>query len=229
MAADFLILEKGFPYEPGYKLGLTHGQIVLGRTGLTEKPDICFENKFISRKHCALQISESGIMLTDLHSKHGTLVNKQPVLPGVPIMLKHNDRIILAHGAAVLRYSSPETPDDTTLELSNTNYHTALSLPDTGALKLDLPKRQCFVNNERITLSPKEWDLLRLLYSHRNQTVPYDQIRVQVWPERILKTGAVPSVGLDEINLLIYRLRQKLGSQGTLIKNSRGVGCLLEL
>ncbi|HWR05536.1 FHA domain-containing protein [Sporomusa sp.] len=227
--ANYLVLEKGFPYEPGYKIGLNHEQIVLGRTGHTEKPDISFENKFISRKHCLLQISETAIILTDLHSKHGTLVNKQPVTPGLPIVLKHNDRIILAQGAAVLRYISPENPDDATLELNNTNYHSALSLPDTGKLKLDIPKRQCFVSSDRIALSPKEWQLLLLLYANCNQTVHYDDIRTNVWPERILRANEIPQVGLDEINLLIYRLRQKLGSQGALIKNSRGVGCLLEL
>ncbi|MDF2571602.1 MAG: transcriptional regulator, winged helix family, partial [Sporomusa sp.] len=54
-------------------------------------------------------------------------------------------------------------------------------------------------------------------------------IRVNVWPERILAANQIPSVGLEEINLLIYRLRQKLGNQGNLIKNCRGIGCLLEL
>lgn len=227
--ANYLVLEKGFPYEPGYRIGLIHEQIVLGRTGHTEKPDISFESKFISRKHCLLQTNGNEIVLIDLHSKHGTLVNKQPVTPDAPIALKHNDRIILAQGAVVLRYISPENPDDATLELSNTNVHSDLSFLDTGKLKLDIQKRQCYVNNNRIALSPKEWQLLLLLYSNFNQTVHYDQIRTTVWPERILTANEIPNVGLDEINLLIYRLRQKLGSQGNLIKNSRGVGCLLEL
>ncbi|MDF2570500.1 MAG: hypothetical protein K0R55_2104, partial [Sporomusa sp.] len=140
----YLVIEKGFPYEPGFKIGLNHEQVVLGRAGhTTEKPDICFENKFISRKHCLLQINELGIVLTDLHSKHGTQVNKQPLTPGMPVALKHNDRFFLAQGAAVLRYISPENPDDATLELSNTNVRSVLSFPDTGKLKLDIPKRQC--------------------------------------------------------------------------------------
>lgn len=225
---NYLVVEKGCPYDPGYKLGLNHEQIVLGRAGHSEQPDISFENKFISRRHCLLQLNSNNALLTDLHSKHGTLVNHQPVPPGTPIVLKHYDRIILAQGSVVLRYISPENPDDATLELSNTNVHSFLSA-DAGRLKLDIQKGQCFVNDKRIALSPKEWQLLLLLYSNVNQTVHYDQIRTNVWPERILTANSIPQVGLEEINLLVYRLRQKLGSQGNLIKNSRGIGCLIEL
>lgn len=36
-------------------------------------------------------------------------------------------------------------------------------------------------------------------------------------------------VGRDEINVLLYRVRKKLGTKGNLIKSIRGFGFMLEL
>lgn len=226
---NYLVVEKGLPYEPGYKIPILNQQVMLGRTSKSEKPDINFENKFISRKHCLLITEESAITLTDLASKHGTLVNKQPAVPDIPIELKHNDKIFLAQGAAILRIIINEELSDETLELTQTNLPSLKLFADTKKLQLDIAKRQCLVNNTIIQLSPKEWQLLVLLYNNTNQTVYYDTIKSVVWPERITTAEGIPLVGLEEISLLLYRLRHKLSNQGHLIRNIRGLGCILEL
>ncbi|WP_371381516.1 FHA domain-containing protein [Sporomusa aerivorans] len=228
MVTQFII-EKGLPYEEGARIEVSKRQIVLGRVSHTEKPDIIFESKFISRKHCLLSVNETSITLTDLNSKHGTLINKQQAVAGQPIELNANDRIILAQGAAVLRLAIRQELNDETLDLSHTAFDFPQLSPCQKKIKLDIARRQCLVNNTKIPLSPKEWQLLLLLYANSNQTVYHDKIRCNVWPERNISGGEIPTVGLDEINLLIYRLRHKLGVYGSLIKNIRGVGCVLEL
>ncbi len=228
---NYLVVEKGLPYEPGYKIPILDQQVMLGRASKSEKPDIDFENKFISRKHCLLMTKEMAITLTDLASKHGTFVNKKPAIPDIPIELKHNDKIILAQGAAILRIIINEELSDETLELTQTNLSSLRLLSDANAKKLqmNIAKRQCLVNNSVIQLSPKEWQLLLLLYNNASQTVYYDTIKSAVWPERITTAGEIPLVGLEEISLLLYRLRHKLRNQGHLIRNIRGLGCILEL
>jgi hypothetical protein len=224
-----LIIEKGLPFEPGTKLEFNSQQLLLGRASRTEKPDIIFESKFISRRHCLLKACSNKVTLTDLNSKHGTQINNRQVLPGQAIELKPNDRITLSHGAAIFRLINQSELDDETLELNCTDFDCPLTFPIEEKIKLDIPKRQCLVQETIIHLSPKEWQLLLLLYSNFNQPVYYDSIRCSVWPERIVIIGETPIVGLDEINLLIYRLRHKLGDRGNLIKNIRGLGLVLEL
>ena len=71
--------------------------------------------------------------------------------------------------------------------------------------------------------------LLELVYKHRNELVTYDSIRMTVWAERVSSAGRPPEVGVEEINLLLYRLRRKLGAGANILKTRRGRGCLLEI
>jgi DNA-binding response OmpR family regulator len=164
------------------------------------------------------------VELTDLASKHGTEINNKSIPPGEPIMLNHHDRISLAHGAAVLQLVVLHSLDDETMEITTAS----LAAEPVISLKLDIQKRQCSIGPRVIALSPKEWNLLYLLHSRQGQAVSLAEVKTAVWPERQLLSGQVPSVGIEEINLLIYRVRQKLGNEGTWIKNIRGMGCMLE-
>ena len=55
------------------------------------------------------------------------------------------------------------------------------------------------------------------MYKHRNELVTYDSIRMTVWAERLLRRQP-PEVGVEEINLLLYRLRRKLGAGANILK-----------
>ena len=46
-----------------------------------------------------------------------------------------------------------------------------------------------------------------------------------VWAERVSSAGRPPEVGVEEINLLLYRLRRKLGA-GEYPQNPPRPGCL---
>jgi hypothetical protein len=47
--------------------------------GRLKENSICVHDKKLSRTHCQLDHTPDGLFLTDLDSKHGTIVNAQPV------------------------------------------------------------------------------------------------------------------------------------------------------
>lgn len=220
----YLLLEKGSPYPAGFTIALDKELILLGRAANAHQPDISFDNPFISRSHCSVTANKTAVIITDLASKHGTEVNNQLLAPSSPVTLRPHDCISLAHGSAVLRLCELNTIDDETMEFGAAAFPAA---PVTS-VKLDHQKRQCLLGSQAIALSPKEWNLLSLLYNRSGEMVSLAEIKSSVWAERQLDPGQIPSVGAEEINLLIYRLRQKLGSNGSLIKSIRGLGCMLE-
>ncbi len=220
----YLLLEKGSPYPTGFKIPLNKAVILLGRSANAHQPDISFDNPFISRSHCSVAVSEAAVEITDLASKHGTEVNNSPLEPSLPVTLKPQDYISLAHGAAILRLCMLNSIADETLEIGTAAFPAAPITP----IRLDPHKRRCLLGTQAIALSPKEWSLLSLLHNRHSKMVSLSEIKSTVWPERQNSPGQIPSVGAEEINLLIYRLRQKLGSTGSRIKSIRGSGCMLE-
>lgn len=73
-------------------------------------------------------------------------------------------------------------------------------------------RQECQVYGESVSLSGKEWHLLQLLWESAGTLVDYETIKREIWPERLPseEQGSV-DVGTDELNVLIYRLRKKLG------------------
>jgi len=69
------------------ELGST--RTLLGRSGLS---DIVIDNQYVSKQHAMLVKSDSGLILVDLKSRNGTLVNSKPVQSQV---LRNNDIISL--------------------------------------------------------------------------------------------------------------------------------------
>ena len=94
---------------------------------------------------------------------------------------------------------------------------------------IDTAKKSLLVGGAEVTLSAKEWLLPELVYKHRNELVTYDSIRMTVWAERVSSAGRPPEVGVEEINLLLYRLRRKLGAGANILKTRRGRGCSPEI
>ncbi len=92
----------------------------------------------------------------------------------------------------------------------------------------DYKKMECKIDDKVISLSSKEWTFLTLLYKSANRLVTYEEIKLAVWSERNMRNNLMIDVGLDEINVLIYRLRKKMQDRGEMIKTIRGMGCILE-
>lgn len=51
------------------------------------------DDGYLSGKHFRIEFSDQGALLTDLNSRHGTVVNGQPVQPGQPVPLRGSERI----------------------------------------------------------------------------------------------------------------------------------------
>jgi pSer/pThr/pTyr-binding forkhead associated (FHA) protein len=75
------------------------GVTVIGRD---RHNDIVLDDAMISRYHAMLFAESQGVVLIDLESTNGTLVNGTLVLPGTPVPLEHGTLIEL--GPVIARY-----------------------------------------------------------------------------------------------------------------------------
>lgn len=91
----------------------------------------------------------------------------------------------------------------------------------TGGLIVNLDEHTVTADGERILLTFKEFELLRLFLSHPGMVYTRDQLFSDVW-------------GMDyygetrTVDMHIRTLRQKLGAYGEMIETVRGVGYRLE-
>ena len=67
-------------------------------------PDITFDSLLISRKHCCIEQRGEGWSICELKSKHGTLLNGEPLPQSLSVPLKHGDKIGLAANIVSLRF-----------------------------------------------------------------------------------------------------------------------------
>ena len=74
----------------GKLIAINHDKFVIGRgDGCHLRP----KSDSISRKHCAILHKDDKILLVDLKSRNGTLVNDKPLSPAKAKILKDGDRI----------------------------------------------------------------------------------------------------------------------------------------
>ncbi|WP_378952928.1 FHA domain-containing protein [Pelosinus sp. sgz500959] len=220
-----LIIERGEPYEAGTRLELPTYEFYLGRSSHAHQVDASFSNFLISRKHCCLMYRENELILWDLGSKHGTILNGKVIVPYEKYLLKNGDKISLSMGIVDLRIAT-FSQNEETMDLSQTQ---SMSLKKDLSIALDCAKWECRIDGQPVFLAEKEWNFFKLLYDHTNTVVTYNEIRSAVWPERILSENSSPDVGVDEINVLIYRVRKKLGKRGEMLKAVRARGYMLEI
>ncbi|CAM3312732.1 response regulator transcription factor [Paenibacillus lupini] len=90
-----------------------------------------------------------------------------------------------------------------------------------GGLTIDLEQRTVTLYDERIELTPKEFDILYLLASHAKKVFSAEHIFQQVWGEAYYESGG------NTVMVHIRTLRKKLGEddkQKQWIKTVWGVG-----
>lgn len=90
----------------------------------------------------------------------------------------------------------------------------------TGDLKVDLEKRQVFLKGEPVKLSPKEYDLLKLLVQHAGKVLTHQFILRQVW-------GPAHENDVQYLRVFARQLRQKIETdpaQPQLLQTEPGVG-----
>ena len=90
-----------------------------------------------------------------------------------------------------------------------------------AGLVLDQDAHTVSCDGQRVSLTYKEYELLRLLLSHPGMAFTRDQLMAQVW-------GTDYCGETRTVDMHIRTLRQKLGPYGSLIQTVRNVGYRLE-
>ncbi len=88
-----------------------------------------------------------------------------------------------------------------------------------AGLTLDHDAHRATVGGQPIDLSPREWQLLDLLFGQHGKVVGKEQI-AQAW--------GVDAAEASSTEVYIHRLRRKLEGSGLAIRTVRGLGYLLE-
>ena len=91
-----------------------------------------------------------------------------------------------------------------------------------GAIKMDLAAREVFVNDEKITLTPKEYELLKFFIDNKGIALSRDKILNAVWNYDYFGD-------LRTVDTHIKQLRAKLGEYGNYISTVRSIGYRLDL
>ena len=76
-----------------------------------------------------------------------------------------------------------------------------------GDLSVDLVKRIVRMRDREVKLSPKEYDILRVLVQHAGKVLTHRQLLHEVW-------GYYPAVTTHTLETHIYRLRSKFREIG---------------
>ena len=103
---------------------------------------------------------------------------------------------------AVLRRCQPKAPEH---------------ILTAGGLSVDLDQRTVTADGQRIQLTYKEFELLRLFLSHPGMAFPREQLFSQVWNMAYMDDSRT-------LDMHIRTLRQKLGVYGKQIETVRNVG-----
>jgi two-component system phosphate regulon response regulator PhoB len=91
------------------------------------------------------------------------------------------------------------------------------SLLESEALRLDLDRHRCFVGEEEVGLTAKEFQLLATLMRRPGRVLTRERLLDEIW-------GSDVTVTTRTIDTHLKRLREKLGERGELIETVRGVG-----
>ena len=90
-----------------------------------------------------------------------------------------------------------------------------------GGLVIDDKAHDVYVDNKKIYLTPKEYDLLKYLISNNNIALSREQLLTNVW--------GYDFYGDDRtIDTHIKTLRKNIGKYGDFIKTVRGIGYKFE-
>lgn len=91
-----------------------------------------------------------------------------------------------------------------------------------GDIEMNLVQHTVKVSGERVTLTLKEYELLRALMAHPGMVFTRDRLLADVW-------NADYAGETRTVDVHMQTLRQKLGSAGGIIETVRGVGYRIEV
>jgi len=200
----FVVVEKGNSKDIEKRFPLGEGITIIGRSIPQNSPAIPLNDVFISRHHAELSFQNKSYMIRDLKSTNGTTVNGVRLEPGKFYQLEHDTAIGLGISPdgprVILRFKETLTVSTARIEddqKSKTNI---------AWLKVDENRREFVVDEERLQLSRKEYDLLLFLYNNAGNVCDRDTLINNVWPE-VDDTGYISDASIDQ---LIRRIRVKI-------------------
>jgi DNA-binding response OmpR family regulator len=91
-----------------------------------------------------------------------------------------------------------------------------------GDIELDTTRKRLIINDEKIELTKKEYEILKLLLENQGKVFSREDILSRVWGGDVIVTERTVDVN-------ITRLRTKLGLYGQNLKNKTGYGYFFEL
>ena len=90
-----------------------------------------------------------------------------------------------------------------------------------GDIELDTVRKRVVISDEKIELTRKEYEILRLLLENPGKIFSREEILGKVWEKDVIVTNRTVDVN-------ITRLRSKLGKYGASLKNKTGYGYYFE-
>jgi two-component system, OmpR family, KDP operon response regulator KdpE len=93
-----------------------------------------------------------------------------------------------------------------------------------GPIRMDLVRHEVFIRDQKIALTPKEYDLLRFFITHRGKMLTHRQILKEVW-------GPAHVEDAQYLRVYIGQLRDKMAANdvgANLIINEPGIGYRME-
>ena len=91
-----------------------------------------------------------------------------------------------------------------------------------GMLNMNIKKREAFLQDEPLTLTKKEFDLLEYFVQHKESVVSRDEILHDIW-------GFDYDGDTRIVDVHVFKLRSKLEKSDILILAKRGIGYMLEI
>jgi len=90
-----------------------------------------------------------------------------------------------------------------------------------NGIDLDTVRKRLIINDERIELTKKEYEILRTLLENQGTVFSREDLLRRIWGEDVIVTERTVDVN-------ITRLRTKLGQYGSSLKNKTGYGYFFE-
>jgi DNA-binding response OmpR family regulator len=90
-----------------------------------------------------------------------------------------------------------------------------------GEIEMDTVRKRLIINDEKIELTKKEFEILKLLLENQGKVYPREEILLKVWGDDVIVTERTVDVN-------ITRLRSKLGIHGKSLRNKTGYGYFFE-
>ena len=90
-----------------------------------------------------------------------------------------------------------------------------------NGIDLDAVRKRLIINDERVELTKKEYEILRTLLENQGKIFSREDLLTRIWGQDVIVTERTVDVN-------ITRLRAKLGQFGSCLKNKTGYGYFFE-